>query len=557
MSTQENSLPIDVAAPRAAGVATSANPFWQRLTSVLETAGEWLNPILVKEVRQALKSRQFSITFTLVLCLSWLWTIGGIALLPDVAFSANGPELFFGYYIILAFPLILIVPYSAFRSLIAEREDNTYELVAITTLRPRQIVGGKLGSAVAQMAVYFSAVAPCLAFTYLLRGIDVPTICFIMFYTFLASLGFSLCALLLATVAKEKHWQVMISVLIIVGLFYAFIGACAICHELLRSTRSTFNDPDFWSWNICLQMAFWSTFALFYLAAAAQLTFTAENRSTPIRFAMLCQHALLATWFGYLVMSAPNNIYDRISAYGAIYMVLASLYWFAAGSLMNGESPELSPRVKRRLPSSLVGRAMFTWFNPGPGTGYVFAVCNLVVAALMASACAVYGERSVTGTSRGGPSLGQILEFIPLLTAYCIIYLGVSNLLLRLLRKVTTVTLSMAGIFTGMLVLAGWGIPWAIEPYNIERTSYNFFHITDPFWGCVATVNTQVPFYFAETLLVLVVIAAAGVFFLNLLYIIPEIRHVRIAPPRRVEEEEQELAAVQHPAQVQPASPWD
>ena len=75
------------------------------------------------------------------------------------------------------------------------------------------------------MTVYFSAVAPCLAFTYLLRGIDVPTICFIMFYTFIASLGFSLCALLLATVAKEKHWQVMISVLIIVGLFYAFIGA--------------------------------------------------------------------------------------------------------------------------------------------------------------------------------------------------------------------------------------------------------------------------------------------------------------------------------------------
>jgi hypothetical protein len=557
MSTQENAMPIEVAAPRADGVATSANPIWQRLTSALETAGEWLNPILVKEVRQALKSRQFSITFTLVLCLSWLWTIGGIALLPDVAFSANGPELFFGYYIILAFPLILIVPYSAFRSLIAEREDNTYELVAITTLRPRQIVGGKLGSAVAQMAVYFSAVAPCLAFTYLLRGIDVPTICFIMFYTFLASLGFSLCALLMATVAKEKHWQVMISVLIIVGLFYAFIGACAICHELLRSTRSTFNDPDFWSWNICLQMAFWSTFALFYLAAAAQLTFTSENRSTPIRIAMLGQHVLLATWFGYLVMSAHDNLYDRISAYGAIYIVLASLYWFAAGSLMNGESPELSPRVKRRLPSSLVGRAMFTWFNPGPGTGYVFAVCNLIVAALMASACAVYGERSVTGTSRGGPSLGQILEFIPLLTAYCIIYLGVSNLLLRLLRKVTTVTLSMAGIFTGMLVLAGWGIPWAIEPYSIERTSYNFFHITDPFWGCVAMVNTQVPFYFAETLLVLVVIAAAGVFFLNLLYIIPEIRHVRIAPPKRVEEEEQELAAAQHPAQAQPASPWD
>jgi hypothetical protein len=56
---------------------------------------------------------------------------------------------------------------------------------------------------------------------------------------------------------------------------------------------------------------------------------------------------------------------------------------------------------------------------------------------------------------------------------------------------------------------------------------------------------------------VLVLLAAAGVFFLNLLYIIPEIRHVRIAPPRRVEEEEQQLAAIEHPAPPQPASPWD
>ena len=557
MSTQENSLPIEVATPLAGDVAKSAHTTWRRVTSALETTGEWLNPILIKEVRQALKSRQFSVTFTLVLCLSWLWTIGGIALLPDVAFSANGPELFFGYYMILAFPLVLIVPYSAFRSLIAEREDNTYELVAITTLRPRQIVGGKLGSAVAQMAVYFSAVSALFGihlFAARHRRADdlLHPVLHIPGLARLLSV-----ALLLATVAKEKHWQVMISVLIIVGLFYAFIGACTICHDLLRATRSTFNDPDFWLWNICLQMAFWSTFVLFYLAAAAQLTFTAENRSTPLRIAMLGQQALLAVWIGYLVVSAQDNRYDRISSYGAVYILFSTLYWFAAGSIMIGEAPELSPRVKRRLPKSVVGRACFTWFNPGPGTGYVFAVCNVIAAALLAGVCALYGERTATGTSRGAPPLSQILQFIALLTGYCIIYLGVSNLLLRLLRKITTVTLSMAAIFTGLLVLAGWGIPWVIEPYSIERTSYNFFHITDPFWSCIATVNPRNPFYWAETLLAIILTVAAGVFFLNLLYIIPEIRHVRIAPPPRVEAEEQALAAAQHPAPPKPASPWD
>ena len=39
------------------------------------------------------------------------------------------------YYAILAFPLAVVVPYAAFRSLAAEREDNTYDLLSITTLQ--------------------------------------------------------------------------------------------------------------------------------------------------------------------------------------------------------------------------------------------------------------------------------------------------------------------------------------------------------------------------------------------------------------------------------------
>ena len=198
---------------------------------------------------------------------------------------------------------------------------------------------------------------------------------------------------------------------------------------------------------------------------------------------------------------------------------------------MNGEIPELSPRVKRRLPTTVVGRAFFTWFNPGPGTGYVFAVCNMIAAALLATACVAYGDQTMTATMRGGPTTAQILEFIALLTGYGVFYLGIAGLLLRLLRKVTTVSLSMAAIFTGMLVLAGWGIPWVFEPYNIDRTAYSFFHVTDPFWSCIATVHPQNRFFYAESLLTVVLLASAGVFFLNLLYIIPEIRHVRIAPP--------------------------
>src|SRR5207244_7068662 len=135
----------------------------------------------------------------------WVVTMGGVAIIgPRIFYAAEGGSLLIWYYTILAFALFVVVPYAAFRSLAAEREDNTYDLLSITTLRSRQIISGKLGSAVLQMAVYFSAIMPCLAFTYLLRGIDLPTITFVLAYLFLWSLGLSMVGILVATLTKRR-----------------------------------------------------------------------------------------------------------------------------------------------------------------------------------------------------------------------------------------------------------------------------------------------------------------------------------------------------------------
>ena len=61
--------------------AASPPGFWTRLDQRLERAGERLNPILVKEARQALKSRQFLITFLLLLVCGWCWSLIGVAVM--------------------------------------------------------------------------------------------------------------------------------------------------------------------------------------------------------------------------------------------------------------------------------------------------------------------------------------------------------------------------------------------------------------------------------------------------------------------------------------------
>ena len=59
--------------PAPISVADAGSPFaaapsvWKdRLDRWSDAASDWFNPILVKESRQALQSRQFAITFTMI-----------------------------------------------------------------------------------------------------------------------------------------------------------------------------------------------------------------------------------------------------------------------------------------------------------------------------------------------------------------------------------------------------------------------------------------------------------------------------------------------------------
>ena len=348
----------------------------------LERAGERLNPILVKECRQSLKGKQFSITFAGVLLCCWIWSILGVMLLmgPSARFGATsvGMDMFGWYFVILAFPLLVIVPFGAFRSLADERDDRTFDLLAVSTLSPRQIVAGKLGSAAVQLLVYLSAVSPCLAFTYLLRGIEAPTILLALGYTALASLGLSVLAILAGTLASERAWQAVWSVVIIIGLLAAFLLAVIFVFNVVPRQRLGFDNREFWFWNVALLIAYASYFALFFLAAAARLTFVSENRSTPLRIVMFMQPILLIfciVWgtVHFTDERQVGELNERFISASVVYFSILAMHWYVMGTLMSGESSRLSNRAKRHLPQSFLGRAFLTWFNPGPGTGYLFA----------------------------------------------------------------------------------------------------------------------------------------------------------------------------------------
>ena len=57
----------------------------------LERLGDRFNPIVVKEVRQALKSRQFVVTFLLLLLAAWAGSIFGVSYLGEsIDYGSSG-----------------------------------------------------------------------------------------------------------------------------------------------------------------------------------------------------------------------------------------------------------------------------------------------------------------------------------------------------------------------------------------------------------------------------------------------------------------------------------
>lgn len=559
MTTLDSSLPA--AASGDVAVEVVLETWWNRLDTLLARLGERLNPILVKEARQALKSRQFLITFTLVLAFAWMWSMLGPSLIgPGIYYSSQGPFMFCGYYVVLSFPLLVIVPFSAFRSLAAEREDGTFELLSVTTLRPRQIVSGKLGSAVLQMLVYFSAVAPCLGFTYMLKGVDFPTILFVLFYTFLASLGLSLVGLVVATATEEKHWQIVLSVFLLFGLGLAFfIGLSLVLGSaVLSEIAAAIGDRYFWIGNVAFLTAYASYFALFYFAAAAQLTFASDNRSSVLRIVMVAQQVLFAGWMGWVFLEDDSPDWEVI----LVFLIFSGIHWYVMGAFMAGESGDLSERVKRRLPQSFLGRAFFTWFNPGPATGYVFALTNLAAAVLIGSVGLFAWVMFYPGQRMGWPSgdpLQVLLAFSVIGFCYVAIYLGVGRLLVAAVRKLTQAGMLLSVLVQILLLLAGCGIPMTIHLMTPGlRDDYALIEISNPIWTLVELGDQGSLTFEMVTVLFLLPPAAALVFLFNLPGVVAAVRHVRIAKPRRVAEEDALLEALHAPPpQPVPSSPWD
>ena len=224
------------------------------------------------------------------------------------------------------------------------------------------------------------------------------------------------------------------------------------------------------------------------------------------------------------------------------------------GAMMIGESPDLSERVKRQLPQSFLGRVFLTWFNPGPGTGYLFALAGLVgtlaLAALATITPVVFPQWGRVSWVSGRSGASMALAFGVLGLAYVTIFLGVGLLLIRLARKLSRVGILSSLLIQAMLLTIACAVPAIIQMTSpkLRNADYTLLQITNPFWTLLHVAGRRTLPPDTPVLLLLVSAAALLVFLLNLPGVARELSRVRIAKPERSRRGRRPTRPRPHPA---------
>lgn len=327
---------------------------------------EWeLNPIVVKELRQAVRSWAITGMLLLFLVVLFLISLGFLAFQSfDVDSNMQLGGTMFSWFIpILAIASILFIPlYIAIR-VSAERQENNPDLLYVSTLSPARIIRGKFLCGVYMAVLFFSACMPFMAFSNFLRGVDLFTVFFVLFYLFLVVCVANMLAIFLACVPTSKPFKILIGLFGVFGSFWIIGPSLAFSFMFMRSgIGAMMIERNFWIGTLTAVAIGAALMGLFYVLSVALISPLSSNRALPVRI------YVTVIWFlgGLLALGWIAKTGDSNRIYAWTYPI--SWLLFCALLVVIGNSDSISQRVRRTIPQSPMKRAAaFLFFNGAAG----------------------------------------------------------------------------------------------------------------------------------------------------------------------------------------------
>jgi hypothetical protein len=342
----------------------------------LDDASDRISPIVVKEVRQFVRGREFIYSFgaCLIVAIAVAFYASADALGGN---STSGAWSFTTLTLSLAFLGLAVVPIGAFSTLRNERMELTLDLISLTTLSSRRILIGKLLSQGVKLVTLFAVMAPFIAMSFLLGGVDFVTILITLAMVFLWSMWMAAAALFLSTLQRSRAMSgVMFGALgIVLFLFYNLA-------RLLRipGLFGPLGPLSPSSQLLILSVVCLVTMMNLVLLAENRLALPTEDRVTSLRIGFLVQFLLIVG------MALRSVWWSSTSALGAVRWLgvlgglnLAVVAMFAVTEGLAVPRVPLAPKWSRWPLRGLVPIL-------GPGGGRAVAYVLVQMALLLGAA---------------------------------------------------------------------------------------------------------------------------------------------------------------------------
>jgi len=344
--------PLPAAAPLAASPATPLADF-----------GDWLSPMIVKELRQGLRTWIFVGAFIV------LQAILVMTLLISLS-AGNQESSSWLFWMIIAGILVFIVPLRGFNALSGEMKSETLDLLMLTRLDSFRIAVGKWAALVAQSALIAISVLPYVVLRYFGGGVDLTLEFFVIALLWLLS-----AAVTAVAVAFSALPSVIVRTLVLLGTWFWSAMVCAsLIAEAVEGSRSggsfgpfsisTTGSPGF-GWFLAVLLPLWA-FGCYYVLdlGASAIAPLAANHATRKRLIAL---AMMLVALG-CVLELPPHHDGRKAAMACLVIiaVLASLDCLT-------ETPTASPSVYAPfMRFGALGKFAAFFVSPGWATGLLY-----------------------------------------------------------------------------------------------------------------------------------------------------------------------------------------
>lgn len=350
---------------------------------MVEAMDDRINPIAVKELRQAVQSRFVTgmlilLLLALLVAMTMMAGQGELSRMQGVSGFGGGREAFEVLFAVLLIGTMIFVPLYTGVRMAMERTHTNLDLLFTTALKPGAVIRGKLFAGMILTLLVFSICLPFMSFTYLLRGVDLPSIFIVLGMGFITIIAMTQFTLMLACVSMNRIVTAVLRLIALGIILWSSGMLIFFINELLASgIGSMLGSSDFWRDAAVFVGVIALIMGFSHIMSIALISPPLANRAPPIRLYLLLVWLIGAA----CVYSDANNWLD---------FEQASVVTLCAALLVTvSERDHIGARVKSAIPRNRVLRiAVFPFFS-GAASGVIW---TLAMIALMVLASSIHHE---------------------------------------------------------------------------------------------------------------------------------------------------------------------